>query len=493
MPSSHHWPSQSTPPSQSFIDFLEADEDDDEDDDDFTTHFQYRSQQHPSQHSRPHISDSLFSESDQPYIDPFSESPAPFHFPSQPNSSTTSAANPVSNHLLPNTLFRASSSGFLSSDSSDDDDDDDDDGNNSATVFSTNSRPFRPPKSIKGTKTSFILGARLGEGAYAVVKEGIDEQSLRMVAVKVLDLRRIRRIRGGFEAIEREVSVQKRLKRHENLIELIDVIRQQSPKMKMYIVLEMATGCSVQELVDSSPGKRLCESQVANFMHQTLTGLQYMHGKGVVHRDIKPSNMMLSVNGVLKISDFGVAEFLDEYNSEDNVSRTSGSPAFQAPEIANGDHGYSGMKTDVWALGVSLYMLLTGRVPFEGSSLVSLFESISCGVYEPIEDISSEAQDVISRMLTVSWKDRASVDELLKHPWVARGAVKLSFDEKGKRGWIRIPKKEFGILEVLKQMFHEETASNGIDILPGGPSSPDKSSRESLPTRAGSSTGCCVV
>lgn len=462
MPTSPHWPTHPSLSSHAFPSACSDDQVDAEDDDTLSTSYIFSSPQRPSaqQPVTTHQSNLLFTQSDgSPTPLTFPHSPTSFRSPprSVPNAAPTPSL--LSDHLLPNTLFRASS-GFLSSDSSDSDEHDDDDD----PIFgSVHSRRPRAPKSIKGTKTSFILGAKLGEGAYAVVKEGIDEQSLRIVAVKILDLRRIRRVRGGVEAIEREVSVQKRLKRHPNLIELIDVIRHQPPKTKMHIILEMATGCSVQELAHAAPGNRLCESQVTNFAHQALTGLQYMHGKGVVHRDIKPSNMMLSASGILKISDFGVAEFLDEYNSEDNVSRTSGSPAFQSPEIANGEHGYSGMKVDVWALGVSLYMLLAGHIPFQGDTLVALFESISIGKCDPLEDVTAEAQDVISRMLTVSWKERASVEELLKHPWVARGAVELSSDEKEKRGWMAIPKKEFGILEVVKRMFEEEAAANGMD------------------------------
>lgn len=486
MPSSHHWPRQPTLPTHSFTGAFEDDYDDEDDDDDFSTAFanhHHLSQPPTSQMSHPTLTQPEERSVSNAFLD------SSIRISSRQIPTTVPTNSSVQSHLLPNTLFRASS-GFLSSDSSDDDDDDD----NDASIFGTSyPRPTRPPKSIQGTKTSFILGAKLGQGAYAVVKEGIDEQSLRIVAVKILDLRRIRRVRGGVEAIEREVSVQKRLKRHQNLIELIDVIRQQPPKMKMHIILEMATGCSVHELAESAPERRLCESQVANFTHQALTGLHYMHGKGVVHRDIKPSNMMLSANGILKISDFGVAEFLDEYNSDDNVSRTSGSPAFQAPEIANGEHGYSGMKVDVWALGVSMYMLLTGCIPFQGDTLVALFENISRGEYEPMADISSEAQDIIAKMLTVSWRERASVEELLKHSWVVRGAVEISSEEKDKRGWMVVPKKEFGILEVVKRMFEEDAAANAVDPLQGDSSSHEQPGTEGLPKRSESSSGCRVV
>lgn len=316
------------------------------------------------------------------------------------------------------------------------------------------SRPPRRPKTVTGSKTSFILGSKLGEGAYGSVKEGIDENSLRLVAVKILDLRRLRRMRGSIDAVEREVAVQKRLKRHPNLIELIDVIRKPS-KSKMYIILELANGCTVQQLAESAGG-RLPESQVANLAYQALLAMQYMHGKGVVHRDIKPSNLMLSSTGILKISDFGVAEFLNEYNSDDNVSRTSGSPAFQAPEIANGELGYSGRKVDVWALGVSIYYLIAGKIPFDADNLMSLFKTIGRGEYLEPEWFGESLRDILRRMLTVDWRERENVDELLKHPWILTGASDVSDKMRSEKGWGKIPRRDFGILNVVRQLYNNE-------------------------------------
>lgn len=298
-----------------------------------------------------------------------------------------------------------------------------------------------------------MLGNKLGDGAFATVKEAIDETTLRIVAVKAIDTRRIRKLRGGLDAVQREIAVQKRL-RHDNVIELIDVVRVPN-KSRLYIVLELANGCSVEELAALGDGK-LPEHQVANIVAQTLAALHYMHGRGVVHRDVKPSNLMLSASGVVKISDFGVAEFLDEYKDDDNVSRTSGSPAFQAPEIATGEIKYSGMKVDVWALGVTTYLLLTGKVPFFSESLVGLFDVIGKGVYETPENVSEGARDVIRRMLTVDWRQRAGVDELLKHSWITKAGIEKSESSGWRSTWVDIPKRDSSVMPILKRMYNDE-------------------------------------
>ncbi|KAI0561089.1 Serine/threonine protein kinase [Gracilaria domingensis] len=357
----------------------------------------------------------------------------------------------------------------------------------------------RRPKHIQGSKSSFLLGEKLGEGAFAVVKEGIDQNSLRLVAVKILDMRRIRKMRGGSDAVLREVRIQKRLKRHPNLIELIDVIRP-SQSSKTYIVLELANGCTVAELAERNGGT-LPHTQVANYAYQVLRGLHYMHGKGVVHRDIKPANMMMTTNGALKISDFGVAEFLDEYNQDDSVSRTSGSPAFQAPEIARGDDDYSGMKVDVWALGISVFLLVTGRIPFRGENLMQLFENIGVGDFEIPEDLPDDLRDVLGKMLTVDWRERHSVFELLRHPWIVKGSLVLSDAEKEELGWAQIPAVSVNILDAVKRLYGNDEDMVQTSTLTDEPPPSETPSPVAPPPRrdeprtnirAFSTISCCI-
>ena len=99
---------------------------------------------------------------------------------------------------------------------------------------------------------------------------------------------------------------------------------------------------------------------------QLLLGLQFIHSKSIVHKDIKPSNIMVMPDGVIKISDFGVAEVLSAYSDSDACGRTHGSPAFQCPQIAAGKDKFDGFKSDVWSAGVTLYAMLKGRLPFTG-------------------------------------------------------------------------------------------------------------------------------
>lgn len=297
---------------------------------------------------------------------------------------------------------------------------------------------------------SFVIGAKIGEGAHATVREGVNTDSLRVVAVKVVEMRRLRKVKGGVENIKREIRVQKALKRHPNLVELFHVLEDET-KGKTYLFMEMCTGCSLQQLQDLAPEKRFPPSQVAHFLFQAMTGVLYMHLHGYVHRDLKPGNMLLNADGHLKIADFGVAERLDQYTAEDSVTRTSGSPAFQAPEIAKGDDEYSGTKVDVWALGVTAYYLLTGRIPFDAENLVDLFNIISIGEYEEPVEVDSSVRTLLAHMLEVDWHTRWGVEEVLKHPWIARAEQVPSAEKRAEHGWVEIPRRRFSILDLAQQ------------------------------------------
>lgn len=272
----------------------------------------------------------------------------------------------------------------------------------------------------------YMMGEVIGEGMQGKVREALHSETLRRVAIKIVHLRQLRKVRNAEENMEREMAIHKKLK-HRNVVELFEhfVIEQ---KEKRYVVLELITGGTVQDIVDSLPEKRLGVCLARFFIRQLLEGLDYCHGKGVVHRDIKPSNLMITPDGVLKICDFGVAEELRTYEEGDLCTKSRGSPAFLPPEVASGSHKeFSGFKVDVWATGISLFLLSTADVPFQGTSLINLFENIDRG-FENYERVH-QAPEVLKRqprllelirgLLAHEQADRLSVREALEHAWTA--------------------------------------------------------------------------
>lgn len=339
-----------------------------------------------------------------------------------------------------------------------------------------------PPRTILGTHGKYILGETLGTGATSVVRAGIHTDTLLLVAIKVLDLHRLRRHPGAVERVHSEVRILQEMAKnpHEHVILLRDLIRDE-PKKRIYLVMEMVNGAPLQTLIqpegqgDSGVGgARFPPSQVANIVAQVLSALEYVHGRGFVHRDVKPANLLLSSAGDVKLSDFGVSETLDRYDEGDNVSITSGTPAFQAPEIADGKAMYSGTKVDVWALGVSAFYMLSGRLPFNAKTHMELYQNIGKGHYQFPDDLKPDlpvdAIDAIDKMLQVDFKDRWSVAQLLHHPWVKSGDRKVPEDEQKKLGWLCIPAKTVDVLG-LASRYMEAEASEVSSPVAGASSS----------------------
>jgi serine/threonine protein kinase len=254
-----------------------------------------------------------------------------------------------------------------------------------------------------------------------------------LVAVKRINMWHLRKIKHAEMTLKREISIHRKLK-HEHVVELIESFGV-NEKQKVYVVLEHVPGSSLQEISDSVATDVLPTRMVQRLFRQLFDGLDYIHSRGVVHRDIKPSNLLVTLCGCLKLADFGVAEELSLFEQHDQCSKSKGSPAFQSPEVASGHETFSGCKVDIWAAGVSLYMTTTGRVPFEGASLMHLFEQIANGTYEVPESIvcSERLVDLLYRLLTIDQTARASAKQALAHPWLARTDESATWDEDERR------------------------------------------------------------
>ncbi|RQM06857.1 hypothetical protein DH86_00004367, partial [Scytalidium sp. 3C] len=144
------------------------------------------------------------------------------------------------------------------------------------------------------------------------------------------------------------------------------------------------------------------------------------HAQGVVHRDIKPDNLLLTDDDVLKVVDFGVSEMFEK-ESEMRTAKSAGSPAFLPPELCVARHGdISGRAADIWSMGVSLYCLKFGRIPFERSGVLDLYESIKNDEVEFEPDTEPEFVDLMKRILEKNPEKRITMEELRNHPWVTR-------------------------------------------------------------------------
>ena len=160
----------------------------------------------------------------------------------------------------------------------------------------------------------------------------------------------------------------------------------------------------------------LNEKLSRKFLRQILGAVDYCHSNSIVHRDLKIENILIDKKGTIQLIDFGLANFIDPYS---HLATFCGSLYFAAPEVL-GAKKYIGPEVDMWSIGVILYVLVTGKVPFDDMTLPALHKRIKSGIYDPPVGVTPECFDLISKLLVVDPKNRASMEEVKRHPWVMK-------------------------------------------------------------------------
>jgi serine/threonine-protein kinase len=201
----------------------------------------------------------------------------------------------------------------------------------------------------------------LGAGAYAEAWKARDVQRDELVVLKSPDPQ-LFADPGLFQRYRREMQIARTLD-HPNVQQSVDV---GDTRTEPYLVLEFVDGANLRQVVRAGEGPVAIE-RVLDWGHQLASGLAYLHGKGIVHRDLKPENILVSSDGTLKIGDFGTAMMTGARRlTWRHLSESLGTPDYMSPEQIQGDRGDD--RSDVYAWGVIMYELLTGRPPFEGDN-----------------------------------------------------------------------------------------------------------------------------
>ena len=156
----------------------------------------------------------------------------------------------------------------------------------------------------------------------------------------------------------------------------------------------------------------MSELEAASEIKKVLSALQYCHSQGIMHRDIKPENIMFGEGGDIRLIDFGFAVACNNRRAHLPVA---GTPYYIAPEVLDSAYG---VECDIWSLGVVIYQLLTGQMPFDGKNLDGIFNSIRKGKFVLPLYLSEQARDLISKMIVKNPNDRITAFEALKHPWI---------------------------------------------------------------------------
>eukprot|EP00761_Pharyngomonas_kirbyi_P003195 gb/GECH01003199.1/.p1 GENE.gb/GECH01003199.1/~~gb/GECH01003199.1/.p1 ORF type:complete len:571 (+),score=141.06 gb/GECH01003199.1/:1-1713(+) len=260
----------------------------------------------------------------------------------------------------------------------------------------------------------------IDQGNYGKVKLVESEDDGRLYAMKVY--RRTRFFRGDQtrtqkDSFRQEIAILKKIS-HPNIVRLHEVIDDPT-KDKLYMILEYVEQGPVMKLNEDGVAENgpIDLDQVRQYLEDILSGLQFLHGHQIVHRDIKPDNLLVDQHGKLKLSDFGVSRVLDDDNL---LQGSEGTPAFWAPEECREDD-FDGPSADIWAVGVTLYALGFGRLPFSGDTLFEMFNDITQAKPSFPENADPLFVDLLSSILKEDPEERLSLEGIMQHRWFNQG------------------------------------------------------------------------
>ncbi|XP_073947865.1 calcium/calmodulin-dependent protein kinase kinase 2 isoform X2 [Choristoneura fumiferana] len=268
----------------------------------------------------------------------------------------------------------------------------------------------------------------IGQGSYGIVKLAYSEEDDTHYAMKILSKRKLMRRAGLFgrapprrpgpgpppdplQRVYREIAVLKKLD-HPNVVKLVEVL-DDPEEDQLYLVFQLLEGGPVIEIPTD---QYLSEDLARSYFRDVLLGVEYLHYQRIAHRDLKPANLLLG-EGRVQVADLGACGELAEAG---RLAGGVGTPAFRAPEAAAPADRYDGEAADIWSLGVTLFAMVTGRVPWAGNSCAELQRRVQTDPLKfPAQPaLSMQLQFLLMNMLDKNPASRYTIRDIKEHPWV---------------------------------------------------------------------------
>ena len=297
---------------------------------------------------------------------------------------------------------------------------------------------------------NYKFESKLGEGRFGKVNLAIHKLTNQKVAIKIIDKNHIK-LKEHRQRVDSEISILKQVN-HYNISKLFSVIENEE---RIYLVQEYIKGNDLNIMIKKKDKPKIKEQKALNYFRQIISAVEYIHKLGIAHRDLKPENILINEKNVIKLIDFGLGKI---FSKGELLKTQCGSPFYASPEMINGDN-YNGAISDIWSLGVILYLMLFEELPFMDVEVKRLYKKIIEGKYEipedKINDVSKEAIDLISKILAVNPKKRIKISGIKNHPW---------FNQISDILYEGINIKET-ILPIDEEIVEEINKNNGIDKM----------------------------
>lgn len=255
------------------------------------------------------------------------------------------------------------------------------------------------------------VGRTIGQGTFGKVRLGTHQITQEKVAIKILEKDKIKD-QADVTRVMREIQILK-IVRHPNIVQLYEIIE---TSRQLFLIMEYAPGGELFDYIVKK--KRIQDKEACRFFRQILAGITYLHRNKVCHRDLKPENLLLDENMNIKIVDFGLSNTYTR--PTDTLKTACGSPCYASPEMIAGKR-YLGLDTDLWSLGVILYAMTVGYLPFEDPDTNKLYKKIlSCDFLIP-GYVEKPCKDLIKKLLLSAPDKRLKVAGIQEHPWYQQG------------------------------------------------------------------------